>query len=53
MSEKKPFRPGEQPPKPDSHKEKPYIQHGDFEKRDDQQKDRYKPSFDPKPGDDK
>lgn len=50
---KKPFKPGERKPSPKPREPKPILEHGDFEKRDNPQSDRYKPSFDPKPGDDK
>lgn len=53
MNEKKPFIPGEHKEVPKPQEPKPYLEHGDFEKRDYPQQDRYKPTFEPKPGDDK
>ena len=45
MNEKKPFKPGERKPSPKPREPKPILEHGDFEKRDNPQNDRYKPSF--------
>lgn len=53
MCQKKGFKHDEQSQRQNPPKKEPYIQHGNFEKRDIPQNDRYKPSFDPKPGDTK
>lgn len=53
MNEKKPYRSDKQPRKPNQSEQKPYLEHGNYEKRDNPQADRFSPKYKPKPGDDK